>query len=141
MILVADASSDLCTKSFPWEKHGVVYCHTQKNLGPTGVCVTVIRQDLIKKPRPDCPALCEWEWVRDSKDTLPTTPTGFSIYVMGLILKEMVRNGLRHYETLVDQRSKVLYDTIDASSDYYINSIPEEYRSFINVTFRIKNDK
>ena len=67
MELVCDMSSNFCTRPIHWEKYGVVYGGAQKNIGPSGVTVVVVREDLIGHHRPDTPVMCDWKAFRDAQ--------------------------------------------------------------------------
>lgn len=101
MVLACDASSNIGSKSINWDKYGIIYAHSQKNLGPSGVCVAAIRNDIIGDARPDTPFLCDWKEVKEATDSYPNTPTCWSIYVMGLVLDHMIKKGgVRYYDNL-----------------------------------------
>jgi phosphoserine aminotransferase len=87
-------SSNFCTRPIHWDKHGVIYGGAQKNLGPAGVTLTVIREDLIGKHRPDTPIMCEWATFNKAPNTYHNTPVCWSIYVTGLNIAHMKKNGL-----------------------------------------------
>jgi len=94
MPLVCDMSSNICTRPISWEKYGVVYAGSQKNIGPSGVCFNVIRDDLIGHQRPDTPVLCDWKTLRDAPNGLHNTPATWPLYVCGLNIAHMKKNGL-----------------------------------------------
>jgi len=83
-------SSNFCTKKIDWSKYGVVYAGAQKNVGPAGVCITVVRNDLIGKQRKDTPLLCDWAPFAKAPNTFHNTPACWPIYVCGLNLAYML---------------------------------------------------
>lgn len=97
LTLVCDMSSNIGTRPIDWEKYGVVYAGAQKNLGPAGVCVVVVREDLIGHQRPDTPLLFDWKAFLNAPSKMHNTPACWPIYVTGLNLAHMKKNGLQHY--------------------------------------------
>lgn len=89
MTLVADMSSNIGTRAIDWEKYGVVYAGAQKNLGPAGVCIVVVRDDLIGHERADTPVIFNWKTFRDAPTKFFNTPSCWPIYVTGLNLAHM----------------------------------------------------
>ena len=110
-------------------------------MGPAGVTVTVIRDDLIGKHRADTPIMCDWSTFNKAPNTYYNTPVCYSIYVAGLNIAHMKKNGLKYYEDEAQRKSKLLYDFIDGSNDYYSNPIDKKYRSRLNIPFRVKKDE
>ncbi len=100
MDIVCDMSSNFCSRPVNWDKYGVVYAGAQKNVGPAGVCISVIRDDLIgTKMRKDTPLLFDWKQFRDAPTKFHNTPACYPIYVCGLNLAYMKRiGGLQHLE-------------------------------------------
>lgn len=100
LTLVADMSSNIGTRPIEWEKYGVVYAGAQKNLGPAGVTVVVVRDDLIGNARVDTPVLLDWKTSKVAPNKLHNTPACYPIYVTGLNLAHMRKNGLQYYQDL-----------------------------------------
>jgi len=140
LTLICDMSSNFATRPIQWEKYGVVYGGAQKNLGPAGVTVTVIRDDLIGHHRKDTPLICEWATFDKAPNTYHNTPVCWSIYMTGLNIAHMKKNGLAYYQEHAEKKSKLLYDFIDSSNDYYTNPVDPRYRSRLNIPFRVKKD-
>jgi len=140
MTLVSDMSSNIGTRPIDWEKYGVVYAGAQKNLGPAGTCIVVVREDLIGKQRPDTPCLFDWKQFRDAPTKFHNTPACYPIYVTGLNLAHMKKLGLQHYHELANKRASLLYDYVDGSEGYYTNPVEPKYRSRTNIPFRVKKD-
>lgn len=102
MPVVCDMSSNICSKPVTWDKYGVVYAGAQKNIGPAGVTVSVIREDLIGHQRADTPVMCDWKTFRDAPNTFHNTPVCWSIYVCGLNLAYMKKQGIKHLDDLAN---------------------------------------
>ena len=139
--LVADMSSNFATRPIDWSKHGVVYAGAQKNLGPAGVCVVVVREDLVGNQRPDTPILFDWKLFRDAPTKFFNTPACYPIYVTGLNLAHMNKHGLQHYQDLAARRASLLYDYIDSTEGYYTNPVDPKNSSRTNIPFRVKKDE
>ena len=87
-------SSNFCSRPIDWNHHAVVYAGTQKNVGPAGACISIIREDLIGKfKRPDTPAICDWKLFNEAPTKLHNTPATWSIYVSGLNIAHMLKQG------------------------------------------------
>lgn len=91
--LVCDMSSNFCSKPIDWSKYGVVYAGAQKNVGPAGVAITIVRDDLIGKQRKDTPLLCDWSTFKKAPNTFHNTPSCWSIYICGLNIAYMLNKG------------------------------------------------
>jgi phosphoserine aminotransferase len=142
MPIICDMSSNFCSRPVAWDKYGVVYAGAQKNVGPAGVCISVIRDDLIgANMRKDTPLLFDWKTFRDAPTKFHNTPACYPIYVCGLNLAYMKKQGgLAYYEDLSQRKSQLLYNLIDSSSDYFSSPVDPRYRSRMNIPFRIKKD-
>ena len=143
MPLICDMSSNFCSRPIDWEKYSVVYAGAQKNVGPAGVCICVIRDDIIGTAmRKDTPMLFDWKLFRDAPTKFHNTPACYPIYVCGLNLAYMQRQGgLPHLEAEAKRKSSLLYDYIDSSSGYYTNPVDIPFRSRMNIPFRVKKDE
>lgn len=120
-LLISDMSSDFCSKPIDWDKHAMVYAGSQKNVGPAGVCITIIREDLIGKCRKDTPMLCDWGTFAKAMTTFQNTPCAWSIYMCGLNLSYMRERGLPAIQAEAEYKSKMFYDFLDNSDGYYSN--------------------
>lgn len=134
-------SSNVGTNHIPWDKVGMIYMGSQKNLGTSGCTIMVIREDLFGHAEKDCPILCDWLEFEKSPDTYYNTPAIFPMYVTMLNVKHMNnQGGINHYIQLANKRSKMLWDTINSSEDYYKSKITDkQYESRLNCVFRIQN--
>jgi phosphoserine aminotransferase len=136
--LVCDASSDFLHRPLPIEKYGIVYACAQKNLGPAGVTVVVIRDDLVAKSSDDLPAMLSYKVQAEGKSLYNTAPT-FAIYMVKLVTDWLVNEmgGLDKIYALNKKKAKLLYDVIDQSNGFYDGHAERASRSLMNVTFRL----
>jgi phosphoserine aminotransferase len=135
--LVADLSSDIACRQIDVSKFGLIYAGAQKNMGPSGVTIVIIREDLMDKSPDDIPTMTNYK-ILGGKDSLYNTPPTFAIYVVKLVL-EWIQNsgGLAALEKVNDQKARLLYDAID-SSDFYRAAVKDlNSRSIMNVTYRL----
>ena len=139
--LVADMSSNILTKPVDVSKYGVIYAGAQKNMGPAGVTVVIVREDLLGSyPAEKYPAILDWKLMAD-KDSMYNTPPTYGIYVLGLVLQWVEeQGGLKAMQELAEKRSSMLYDYLD-SQDFYKPVARKDSRSHMNVTFRTGNDE
>ena len=132
--LVADMSSMILSEPVDVTKFGVIYAGAQKNIGPAGVTVVIVREDLLDQAKADCPKMLMWKTQADA-DSLYNTPPCYSIYISMLVfrwIKEM--GGVEAVQKKNLQKAALLYDAID-SSDFYKNTVKKEDRSLMNVPF------
>ena len=134
--LVADFSSAYLSRPLDVSRFGVVYGGAQKNLGPAGLAVVIVREDLLGRARPDVPAI--WDWtVMAAKDSMLNTPPTFSIYLLGLILHWIEdTGGLAAMGERNRAKAARLYEAIDAS-DFYTNPVEPRSRSWMNIPFTL----
>jgi phosphoserine aminotransferase len=132
--LVADMSSDILTRYVDWDKYALVFAGAQKNMAPAGVTVVFVNRSYIGSALPYTPVMLDYAAMVKG-DSMHNTPPCWSIYMMGLILKWVVKmGGIEAMEERKRARSKLLYDVIDASS-LYKGCAEKGSRSFMNVTF------
>jgi phosphoserine aminotransferase len=132
--LVADLSSTILSRPLDVSRFGLIYGGAQKNMGPSGLAVVVVREDLVGHARPGTPSIWDYKQMADSDSMLNTPPT-FGIYLLGLILtwvKEL--GGLEAMGERNKAKADALYGYIDAS-DYYSNPVAKDSRSWMNVPF------
>jgi phosphoserine aminotransferase len=134
--LVADMSSSILSRPIDVSKFALIYAGAQKNIGPSGLTVVIVRDDLIGRARPETPRVFDYKAVDDSQSMLNTPPT-FAWYMAGLVFKWLKRAGGL---TAVGERNRIkaqtLYAAIDASP-LYGNPIAKDARSWMNVTFTL----
>ncbi|MGE7794910.1 3-phosphoserine/phosphohydroxythreonine transaminase [Lysinibacillus fusiformis] len=135
--LVADMSSDILSKPIDIQKFGLIYAGAQKNLGPSGVTVVIIRKDLLEKANKNIPTMLKYTTHADSNSLYNTPPT-FGIYMLGEVLKWVESNGgVAAVEKHNELKAKVIYDAIDNSNGFYKGHATPESRSLMNITFRV----
>jgi len=111
MTVVCDMSSNFCSRKVDWSKYGMVYAGAQKNVGPAGVTIVVVREDLIGKQRKDTPILCDWELFAKAPTQFYNTPCCWSIYMCGLNIAYMLeQGGIPAMKEKADVRAKILYE-------------------------------
>jgi phosphoserine aminotransferase len=134
--LVADMSSTLLSRPLPVEKFGLIYAGAQKNLGPAGLTVVIVRADLLGHARAGTPAVWDYQQVAAEGSMLNTPPT-FAWYVAALVLRWIRdQGGLAAMAQRNRAKAQLLYATIDASG-FYRNAVPAGSRSWMNVIFRL----
>ena len=138
--LVADMSSDILSRALDVSKFGLIFAGAQKNLGPSGVAVVVIRKDLAERASEDLPTMMQYR-THIKAGSLYNTPATFGIYMIGLVL-EWIENegGLSEIQKRNEQQAGTLYDAID-SNEFFYCPVPESDRSPMNVVFRITGDR
>lgn len=134
--LISDMSSDLFTQPIDVKCHGLIYAAAQKNFGPSGLTLVIIREDLVKEPLAITPGLMDYRnQVREH--SLYNTPPTFSWYLAGLYLKWIKeQGGLSAMEKLNKEKAKILYDYIDRSN-FYHNAVHPTARSWMSVPFTL----
>ena len=133
--LVADMSSDIMSRRLPLEKFGIIYAGAQKNLGPAGVTLVIVRKDLLGKVQRTLPSMLDYRVHIDGGSTFNTPPV-YPIYVMMLTLRWIKeQGGLEAMEKLNERKAKLLYDEIDRNPKFQ-GTVADDYsRSLMNVTF------
>jgi len=136
--LVADMSSDILSRPFDASRFGLIYAGAQKNLGPSGVALVIIRKDLAERAPESLPTMFQYR-THVAKDSMFNTPPCFSIYMLMLVTRWLKSRGLENiYRQNIDKAAK-LYAAIDGT-DFYTGTALPEYRSNMNVTFRVANN-
>jgi phosphoserine aminotransferase len=132
--LVADMSSSILSRPLDVSKFGLIYAGAQKNIGPSGLVVVIVRDDLIGRARPETPHVFDYKAVADSQSMLNTPPT-FAWYMAGLVFKWLKKaGGLAAVGEHNRIKAQTLYAAIDASN-LYANPVAKDARSWMNVTF------
>ena len=138
--VVADMSSNILSKPVDISKYGLIYAGAQKNMGPAGMAVVIIREDLMGHYRENMPVLLDYQLMAD-KNSMYNTPPTYSIYMMKLVTEWVEQmGGLEAMAKNADLRSSMLYDYLD-STDFYKGAAQKASRSRMNVTFRTGNDE
>jgi phosphoserine aminotransferase len=137
--LVVDCSSHIASRPVEWDKVGVAFAGAQKNLGPAGVTLAFVRDDLLNQAMPICPSAFNYKNVANNQSMYNTPPT-FGIYMAGLVFQWIKdQGGVAAMEQLAIAKSTRLYAAIDASS-LYENKVDANCRSRMNVPFFLRGD-
>lgn len=132
--LCCDASSMILSEPMDVTRYGVIYAGAQKNIGPSGLCVVIVRKDLLGKANPLCPKLLNWE-VQAKADSMYNTPNTWGIYIAGLTFQWLLeQGGVETMEKVNIEKANLLYDFLDNSKLFKPTAV-KEYRSRMNVTF------
>ncbi len=139
--LVADMSSDYLSRPVPWERFDVVYGGAQKNLGPAGLAVVVVRDSVLEETNRDLPSYLRLD-AHAGKNSLMNTPPMFAIWVTGKVLR-WIRDhgGVRAMEERAGRRSGEIYRAIEESDGFYRSPVQRTDRSHMNVVFRTASDE
>jgi phosphoserine aminotransferase len=136
--LVADMSSTILSRPVDVGRFGLIYAGAQKNIGPSGICVVIVREDLVGRARPGTPAVWDYDAMAREGSMLNTPPT-FGIYFAGLVFKWLkAQGGLAAIGERNRAKAAALYSAIDGSG-YYRNPVAPNCRSWMNVPFTIPN--
>ena len=137
--LVADMTSEIFSRVIDYSRFGAVYAGFQKNLGPSGVALVLMREDLIGNAMPQTPALLDYKVYLDNHSMANTINT-FAMYMLMLMLEwKQEKGGLAALQQINEQKARTLYELID-NSDFYVGSAQPESRSVMNVTFNLANN-
>ena len=137
--LVADMSSTILSRPIKVDDFGVIYAGAQKNIGPDGLTIAIVRRDLLGRAGARCPTMLDWKVAADN-DSMYNTPPTFAIYLAGLVfdwLQEL--GGLTAMEKINRRKAEKLYAAID-DSDFYANPVELPSRSLMNVPFTLADD-
>jgi phosphoserine aminotransferase len=137
--LVADMSSHILSRPIDVTRYGLIYAGAQKNIGPAGLVVVIVRADLLGHAMKETPNVLDYKLMAENDSMLNTPPT-FSVYLAGLTFKWLLeRGGLGGIEQLNIRKAGLLYGYLD-SQDFYSNPVAKEDRSRMNVPFRLRDD-
>ncbi len=138
--LIADMSSDINCRRIDVSKFALIYAGAQKNMGPSGVTIVIIREDLLERSPDNIPTMTSYKII-GGKDSLYNTPPTFAVYIVKLVLEWMkAQGGLEKIEAINRQKAKMIYDVLDASS-FYQGTARKDSRSLMNITFRLPNEE
>lgn len=139
--LIADMSSDILSKPIDVSKFGLIYAGAQKNLGPSGVTVVIIRKDLLEKANTNVPTMLKYSTHADNNSLYNTCPT-FGIYMLGEVLKWVEeKGGVAEVAKNNEAKAKLIYDVIDNSNGFFTGHATPESRSLMNITFRVADEE
>jgi phosphoserine aminotransferase len=135
--LVADMSSDIASRPIDVKKFALIFAGAQKNLGPSGATIVIVRKDLAERADKNLPTLLQYRTHIKEKSLYHTPPT-FAIYIVGLVMEWIdSEGGITGIEKRNEAKAKLLYDTIDSSSGYFSCPVEKSSRSRMNVVFRV----
>ena len=135
--LVCDASSDFLSRPIDMPKYGIIYAGAQKNLGPSGVTVVIIRRDILEQVNPNIPSMVNYN---THVGTLFNTPPTFAVYMVNLVLEWIEdKGGISYFEQYNKEKAGALYEVID-NDDFYRGTVENASRSNMNVTFRLPTE-
>ncbi|WP_415720865.1 3-phosphoserine/phosphohydroxythreonine transaminase [Photobacterium ganghwense] len=136
--IVADLSSTILSREIDVSKYGVIYAGAQKNIGPAGLTIVIVRDDLLGKARAALPSVLDYT-VQVDKESMFNTPPTFAWYLAGEVFKWLKSiGGVAEMQKRNEAKAKVLYDYIDQSA-FYRNEVHSDNRSLMNVPFQLKN--
>lgn len=136
--LVADMSSHILSRPIDVSRYGLIYAGAQKNIGPAGLTIVIVREDLIGHAQAGTPTMLDYKTHADN-DSMYNTPPTYGIYIAGLVFKWLkARGGLVEMEKINIRKANMLYEYID-SSDFYHSPVAPENRSRMNIPFTLKN--
>ncbi|PPD12413.1 3-phosphoserine/phosphohydroxythreonine transaminase [Methylophilus sp.] len=137
--IVADMSSHILSRPIDVSKYGVIYGGAQKNIGPAGLCLVIVREDLLEQASPLTPAVFHWKTQAENQSMINTPPT-YSIYIAGLVFEWLLaQGGVEAIEKVNIAKANLLYDYLD-QTDFYYNPIQPAYRSRMNIPFRLRDE-
>ena len=137
--LVADMSSNILSRPVDVSKYGLIYGGAQKNIGPAGLTIVIVRDDLIGQALPFTPSAFDYKQQADNDSMLNTPPT-YAIYIAGLVFKWLkAQGGLKAMEAHNRAKAALLYDYLDAT-DFYTSPVAKADRSLMNVPFKLKDE-
>ena len=139
--LFADMSSDMLSRPCDFKKFSLIYAGVQKNLGPAGVVLVVVRRSLVEKSLETLPTMLRYDTFY-KKNSLYNTPPTFSIYVVGKVAAWIkAQGGLEEMQKRNAKKAELIYNAIDESDGFYKGHAEKDSRSFMNVTFRLPNEE
>jgi len=138
--LVADMSSHILSRQVDVSKYGVIYGGAQKNIGPAGLTLVIVREDLLGHALPICPSVFDWKLVADNHSMYNTPPT-YAIYIAGLVFQWLKRQGgVAAMERRNIEKAALLYEYLD-SSDFYNTHVARDCRSRMNIPFFLNDER
>jgi len=136
--IVADMSSHILSRQIDVSKYGVIFAGAQKNIGPAGLTLVIVREDLLEYASPQCPSAFNWKTCAEH-DSLYNTPPTYAIYIAGLVFAWLKQQGgVAAIEARNIEKARLLYDALDRD-DFYVNRVAPEYRSRMNVPFYLRD--
>ena len=136
--LVADMSSNILSRPIDVSRFGLIYAGAQKNIGPAGLTIVIVRDDLLGETVKGTPTMFDYKIAADN-DSMYNTPPTYAIYIAGLVFKMLkAKGGIAAMEAVNRAKAKLLYDALDASS-FYASPVAVDNRSLMNIPFTLKD--
>jgi len=136
--LVSDMSSNILSRPMDVSKFGLIYAGAQKNIGPAGLTIVIVREDLLGQTVAGTPTMMDYA-IQAENDSMYNTPPTYAIYIAGLVFKMLkAKGGLTAMEKVNRAKAQILYDVLDASS-FFTSPVARENRSLMNIPFTLKN--
>ena len=136
--LVADMSSNILSRPIDVTKYGLIYAGAQKNIGPAGLTIVIVRDDLLGETIKGTPTMFDYK-IHGDNDSMYNTPPTYAIYIAGLVFKQLkAKGGIAAMEATNRAKAKLLYDALDASS-FFNSPVARENRSLMNIPFTLKD--
>jgi phosphoserine aminotransferase len=137
--LVCDASSDIFSRPIDIKSYGLIYAGAQKNLGPSGVTVVIVREDLLARSADTLPTMLNYKTQADN-GSMYNTPPAFGIYILRLVMKWLIgQGGLKAIQAVNERKAKILYDELDRSA-FWKPHADKDSRSLMNITFKLATE-
>ena len=137
--LVADMSSHILSRPIDVSRYGVIYAGAQKNIGPAGLTIVIVREDLLGQVIPGTPAMYDYKIHADNESMYNTPPT-YGLYIAGLVFQWLKKNGgLAAMQKVNNEKAGLIYGVLDSSS-FYSSPVAKEDRSIMNIPFRLKSE-
>ncbi|MGZ8197602.1 MAG: 3-phosphoserine/phosphohydroxythreonine transaminase [Burkholderiales bacterium] len=138
--LVTDASSHILSRPMDVSGYGLIYAGAQKNIGPAGLTIVIVRDDLIGRPMPTTPSVFDFK-VQAENDSMYNTPPTYAVYIAGLVFEWLKKlGGLVKMEELNIAKANLVYDYLD-QTEFYHSPVAREDRSRMNIPFTLRNEK
>ena len=138
--LVADMSSHILSRPVDVAKYGLIYAGAQKNIGPAGLTIVIVREDLLGQALPLTPTVLDYK-AQAEADSMLNTPATYSVYIAGLVFQWLKKlGGLQKVAQMNRAKAQVLYDFLD-ETEFYYSPVEKEDRSLMNVPFKLRNEK
>lgn len=138
--LVCDMSSDFLSREVDVSQFGLIYAGAQKNIGPSGLTVVIVREDLLGKALPSTPTMLNYQ-VHADADSMYNTPATYPVYIAGLVFKWLKElGGIKGMAARNDEKAGLLYHAIESSNGFYYSTVDAPFRSKMNVVFRLKDE-
>jgi phosphoserine aminotransferase len=136
--LVSDMSSHILSRPMDVARYGVIYAGAQKNIGPAGLTIVIVRDDLIGQASPTTPSVFDYK-IQAQADSMHNTPATFAVYIAGLVFQWLKKlGGLKKMEEINSAKAKLVYDYLD-QTEFYRSPVAKEDRSQMNIPFTLRS--